>query len=216
MPAHAQTRYADALEKQSVRDIPATFGDTARNEWDKAYRAWLEFGQFEWPAFRYENLMVRIDDATNKTRFEKLSEPQQYWTSRWADQTNYRFWKDRALAEGEREGVTARRNFYEGLKALKAANFPLAVEKYREGLDVWAKVLDRHPVYREDDQTHQETRHTVRRYLLALKQIGEKEPETYPFMEWVKGQADEYNPDPFNQLEMIRTSNTTPIKPPTP
>jgi hypothetical protein len=33
MPAHAQTRYAAALEKQSVKDLEATFGERAQNEW---------------------------------------------------------------------------------------------------------------------------------------------------------------------------------------
>ncbi len=89
MPAHAQTRYAGALEKQSVRDIDPTFGDVARDEWNKANLAWLKFGTYEWPAFRYENQMIRIDDSmipTTSARYMSLTPEQKYWTERWADQ----------------------------------------------------------------------------------------------------------------------------------
>src|SRR5262245_10316500 len=40
MPAHAQTRYAIALEKMSIQDVPATFGEVAKNEWAKALNEW--------------------------------------------------------------------------------------------------------------------------------------------------------------------------------
>lgn len=33
MPAHAQTRYASGLEKMSMIDVEATFGEIAKNEW---------------------------------------------------------------------------------------------------------------------------------------------------------------------------------------
>lgn len=210
MPAHAQTRYAAALEKQSVRDIPPQFGSVARNEWARALNAWREFGEYEWPAFRYENQMVRVDDSTNKERWKKLTDEQKYWTNRWADQTNYVYWKTRSLAEGEPEGVKARQHFYEGTKAFKAANFPAAVEQYREGLRVWDELLSRpqYKVFREDDLNQKDTRHLVRRYMLALKNAGEKEPESYPFKDMQKKMEEEYNPDPFDQLEMIRTTGT--------
>src|SRR5262249_27888380 len=44
MPAHAQTRYASSLEKMSILDIPATFGEVAKNEWARSLREWLKFG----------------------------------------------------------------------------------------------------------------------------------------------------------------------------
>ena len=42
--SHAQTRYAISLEKESMKGIPATFGDRAQNEWLKAYNEWDAFG----------------------------------------------------------------------------------------------------------------------------------------------------------------------------
>ena len=73
MPAHAQTRYAAALEKQSVLNLQPTFAEVARNEWRRALSAWKEFGDFEWPAFRYESQMVRVDDSMNPERFVEPS-----------------------------------------------------------------------------------------------------------------------------------------------
>ena len=66
-------------------------------------------------------------------------------------------------------------------------------------------MLKDHKYFREDDLTRRDTRLIIRRYLSALKNIGEKEPETYPFKDWMKGPQDEFAPDPFDQLEMTRT-----------
>ena len=68
-------------------------------------------------------------------RYATLTENQQYWTNRWADQMNYRYWKDRCAAEMTDEGVQARQLFYEGTIAYKTADFDKAVEKFRDGLD---------------------------------------------------------------------------------
>lgn len=211
MPAHAQTRYAAALEKQSVRDLPPRFGGIAREEWRRALSAWKDFGDHEWPAFRYENQMVRIDDITDKERLAKLSEPVKYWTDRWAHQTNYRYWKDRAMAEGEPVGVEARETFYQGRKALIAADFPTAAERYRAGMTLWEGLLKRHEFFGKDDETRKETKRVVRRYLLSLKQSGEKEPEDFPFKELTKGVQEDLTPDPFDQLEMVRSATSSSV-----
>ena len=214
MPAHAQTRYAAALEKQSIRDLAPKFGGVAREEWRHAAEDWKEFGDYEWPAFHYENQMVRIDDSTNKARLKTLSEQQQYWTDRWANDTNYRYWKDRALAESEPEGVSAREHFYKGTKALKSADFPTAVVEYREGLEDWKALMPRHEAFDHDDDTKIDKLRYVRRYLLSLKQVGDKEPEEFPFKALMKEPQRDLPPDPFDQLEMKRTTaNPVPAVP---
>ncbi|MGE5755765.1 MAG: hypothetical protein ACM35G_08630, partial [Planctomycetaceae bacterium] len=89
MPAHAQTRYAASLEKMSIQDVPATFGEVAKNEWAKALAEWIKFGTY---TFMSHNEVMRdgklakepiqIDDVTNPKKFATLSENQQYWTNR--------------------------------------------------------------------------------------------------------------------------------------
>ena len=214
MPAHAQTKYANALEKQSIRDIPATFGGIAKAAWDEADRAWLDFGLHPWPAFRYEDQLVYIEDSLHEDRLDKMTPERKYWTNRWAEQTNYRYWRDRSIAEKSDDAVECRRVFYEGLKAMKTAQYPLAVEKYNEGMKKWDKVLENHKYFRNDDLNRKESRTLVRRFLLALKNIGEKEPETYPFKDLMKGPQEDFTPDPFDQLEMTRAQ--LPAAPPSP
>ena len=46
-----------------------------------------------------------IDDATNPEQLRKAcTDNQQYWTNRWADQMNYRYWKDRCAGRDDRRG----------------------------------------------------------------------------------------------------------------
>jgi hypothetical protein len=210
MPAHAQTRYAISLEKQSIRDVPATFGQIAQDEWDRAYREWLKFGDYPFPAFNKQEQKIRIDDATVPERFHALDDNGQYWTNNWANQQNYPYWKDRCLAEKTPKGVDARRYFYEGTLALKAASFRDAVEKFKIGLNIWTELLDQHPNFRDDDLNKRDTGHIVRRYVVALRQAGQEEPADLPFKDLYEAVKNDRNIDPFDQLEAMRSVKNTP------
>jgi len=215
MPAHAQTRYAAGLEKMSMQDIPATFGEVAKNEWAKALVEWEKFGKFE---FMTHNMIeingvaqkqpVYIDDATNSKKYEKLSDNQKYWTSRWSDQMNYRYWKDRSLAEMTNEGVQARQLFYEGTIAYKSGDPTKAVEKFRDGLAVWDKLLQNHKDYRNDDFNKKDTGLIVKRYIRSLRQLGEEQPAEFPFKDLLKGAEQDTTVDPFDAIEMLGTSSS--------
>jgi hypothetical protein len=123
---------------------------------------------------------IRIDDATVPERFARLTDNQKYWTDRWAGDTNYRYWKDRASAEMEKPGVQARQYFYEGTKALRTADFPLAVARFQAGLDLWKDLLDRHPVYRNDELNKKDTGRIVKRHVQALRLAGQEPPKDLP------------------------------------
>ena len=82
MPAHAQTRYAAGLEKMSILDVPATFGEVAKNEWAKALNEWVKFGDL-----RVRGLQRRQEaEGPHRRRHQPravqaaLSENQKYWT----------------------------------------------------------------------------------------------------------------------------------------
>jgi hypothetical protein len=213
MPAHAQTRYAGGLEKMSILDIPATFSEKARVQWAKALAEWLKFGLH---VFQTHNRVtvngelthqpVQIDDATDPKRLAKLHENQRYWTNRWSDQMNYRYWKDRAMAEMTPEGVQARHLFYDGTIAYKSGEFGKAVEKFREGLDLWNELLKKHRDYRNDDFNKKDTGLIVKRYTRALRQLGENEPKDFPFKDLLKGAEADSTVDPFDAIEMLGTS----------
>jgi len=226
MPASALTRFASALEKASVLNLPPTFGERARSEWTRAKDAWIAFGQHPFPAHslippEHRKQLIFIDDSTEPAQFRKriaemrLTKPQadnqEYWTNRWSDTTHYRYWKDRALAEMEPGGVEARRLFYEGTRAFKQADFPKAVEKFRDGLDRWQDVLAQHPIYRDDDLNKQDTGRVVRRYIKALANAGMERPKVVPFEKLIDTESP---PDPFDQTDMPVASmdGDTPIQ----
>lgn len=217
MPAHAQTRYAAALEKASVKDYPAVFGDKARDEWEKALAEWVKFGQFPFPAFSHPDQPVQLDwiswHENNDPRWtSELTDPQRHWTERWANDHNYRYWKDRCAAESTRSGVEARRLFYEATVALKQADFPTAVEKYRSGLELFQNLLAQHKAYRDDLLNKKDVVYLVKRYALALRQIGQPElPEDAPFRDLYQQFGNEaIPPDPYDALEVLGRRKAAP------
>jgi hypothetical protein len=218
MPAHAQTRYAIGLEKESMKGVEATFGPRAQNEWLKAHQEWLAFGTHIFDthnAVEVDGKMTRqkvqLDDnnISNHDRWVKLHPNQQYWTDRWADQMNYPYWKDRCDAEKDVAGTRARKLFYEGTKAYKSADFPLAVEKFKEGLQVWDKLLERHQPYRRDDLNRKDTGLVVKRYARACQQSQIDLPKETPFMDLLKAYENDSSKDPFDALEMLDNSART-------
>lgn len=203
MPGLSLIRYAEALEKKSIQGIEPTFKERAQVSWRRAFDNWVDkFGRHPFPMFRYEHRDVFLDDFTHPERFKKFDKDLQYWTDRWAQQTHYAFWKDRCAAEMEKDGVRARELFYEGTKAFKQAMPVEAVDRYREGLALWKKLLERHPVYRDDDMNRNDTGKIVRRYLRALQNAGMEKPKDVPFEHLLKELEGDEVPDPFDEMEM--------------
>lgn len=211
MPAHAQTRYAAGLEKASILDIPATFGEVAKNEWAKALIEWEKFGTY---TFMTPNQTknkegklidepVQIDNMFQPEKYAAISENARYWTNRWADQMNYPYWKDRSMAEMTNEGVQARQLFYEGTIAYKRGDPEQAAKKFREGLDIWDLLLKEHPQYQSDKFNEKDTGLIVKRYVRSLKQLGEPEPEVYPFKALLQAAEQDTSVDPFDANEML-------------
>jgi hypothetical protein len=210
MPAHAQTRYAAGLEKMSIYGIPATFGEVAMAAWLLASDEWKEFGYHTFTSpnviernGKLERDKIQIDQATQTDRFKEFTDNQLYWANRWSDQMNYRYWKERSLAELTTDGVTARQLFYEGTVAYKTGDFPTAADKFKEGLELWKKVLADHPAYRDDELSKRETGQIVKRYVRVLRQNQTPVPGNLPFKEYLPLVEHDNTPDPFDTLDMI-------------
>jgi len=213
MPAHAQTRYAAGLEKMSTKGVEATFGEVAKAEWFDASEEWLSFGKHVYlshnEVMRDGKLVrdkIQLDDACFPDRFKKMPQNQLYWTMRWADQMNYRYWKERAQAEMTKDGVLARQLFYEGTVAYKTGDFPTAAEKFKEGLKVWKTVMDEFPTYRDDDLSKRETGQIVKRYVKVLKQNLTPIPDDLPFKDYLRLVEHDTTVDPFDAIEMLGVS----------
>lgn len=213
MAAHAGTKYAIYLEKESKLGIPPIFSERAKEAWRTALGDWQVFGDHEWEAFNDpDHNKVYLDDYMNEEKFKTLPETRRYWTERWATQMNYPYWKDRCIAEMSDEGIQARRFFHEGRKALKEADFPKSVGAYTQGLALWKSLLDKHKYYREDQLNQQDTGLIVNYYIRALKQMNEEVPPDAPFLELGKKYEKEKSVDPFDVLEVIPSSVYQQIK----
>jgi hypothetical protein len=210
MPAHAQTRHAAALEKMSTYGIEAIFGEVAKNEWFNAFTEWDKLGDHVFDSFnevmRDGKLVrdkIKLNDACYPERLKTMPENQVYWTNRWADQMNFRYWRERSQAEMDNQAVLARQSFYEGTKAYKTGDFLVAAEKFKAGLDAWKKVMEQYPTYRDDELSKRETGHIVRRYVRVLKQSLIPIPDDLPFKDYQKLVEADPSVDPFDALEML-------------
>jgi hypothetical protein len=215
MPAHAQTRYAAGLEKMSIYGIPATFGEVAKDAWNGAWHEWVQFGQHEFLSHnevprngRLERDLIKLDDCSVPERLAQLNDNQRYWAQRWGDQMNYRYWKERCMAEMTDDGVRARQLFYDGTVAYKTGDFPTAAEKFKAGLGVWKKVLNDYPWYRDDDLNKKETGLIVKRYKRVLTQAGTSLPDDLPFKDLLPLAEADNTVDPFDAIEMIGVPGT--------
>jgi hypothetical protein len=204
MPAHAQTRYALALEKMSIENVEPQFGQVARGAWERALADWVEFGTYPFPAFNEREQLIYLDNQTRPDVFAKLSENERYWTDRWSSQMNYPYWKERSQAEATDQGVNARELFYKGSLALKRAEFPKAVEAFRSGLELWANLLQRFPNFSRDSLNQKDTGILVKRYVQALRNVGGEIPEDLPFKDLYEAVKNETHLDPYDQLDMMR------------
>ena len=210
MPAHAQSRYAAGLEKMSTAGIQATFGEKAKAEWSNAWTEWDEFGHFVFMSHNEvlrDGKMVRdkikLDDIMHTERYKQMPENQLYWTQRWSDQMNYRYWKERCEAEATEKGVMARELFYEATRAYKTGDFPTAAAKFKGGLELWKTVMADFPNYRDDDLNKKDTGRIVQRYQRALKQLQMPFPADVPFKDYLALVQNDNTVDPFDATEML-------------
>ncbi len=116
---------------------------------------------------------------------------------------NYRYWKERCMAEKSAGGVLARQFFYEGTVAYKTGDFTKAAEKFQQGLTTWRTVLNDFPGYRDDELNKKDTGLVVKRYVRVLKQLGNPVPADLPFKELLPLMENDSTVDPFDVLEMI-------------
>jgi hypothetical protein len=227
MPAHSQSRYAGSLEKMSIAGIPATFGEVAKNEWYHALNEWEKFGKHVFISHNEvprDGKMVRdkiqLDDIMYPEKYKQMPDNQLYWTQRWSDQMNYRYWKERCRAEMDNNGVLARQLFYEATLAYKTGDFPKAAEKFKQGLEVWRTVMDDYPIYRDDDLNKKDTGQIVKRYVRTLRQLQMEVPANLPFKDYLPLVQNDTTVDPFDAIEMgvfgIDTKPQTPASPAAP
>lgn len=147
-----------------------------------------------------------LDDIMHPEHYKEMPDNQLYWTQRWSDQMNYRYWKERCRAEATTNGVLARQHFYDATRAYKTGDFPKAADRFKEGLELWKTVMNEFPNYRDDDLNKKDTGHIVKRYLFALKQLQVPVPNDVPFKDYLPLIQNDTTVDPFDATEMLGVS----------
>jgi hypothetical protein len=223
MPAHASTRFAIAQEKMSIKGIEPKFGEAASRSWQQANDEWLVFGNHKFPAFNFPGVDVQLEDIFHIDTLDQgiaeaaagkpkeKAEARKYWTDRWSNDTNYRYWRSRSMAESQKSGVEGRRLFYEATRALKSADFQVAADKYKSGLQLWKDLLAQYPAFSGDMLHREDIGFILKRYALALRQLGiDQVPEDTPFFDIYNEVKDRDLPvDPHDALEVLGRDATT-------
>ena len=95
--------------------------------------------------------------------------------------------------------MLARQLFYEATRAYKTGDFPMAAEKFKEGLELWKTVMDEFPTYRDDELNKKDTGQIVKRYVRVLKQnLRRRSPTILPFKDYLPLVENDTTVDPFD------------------
>ena len=116
-PVRSQFDYADALQREGY------FWDTAREAWREGLKDWTEtFGKerFRTPAgmiyldVSHPDEIRRLAQENNQTEKEI-----RYWLDRYQKTSNYPYWRERALAEAEKNTAEAHSEIYDGQRLFR-------------------------------------------------------------------------------------------------
>ena len=117
-------------------------------------------------------------------------------------QINYEYWGTLTKAEQEDETLAARQLLYEAEKANAEADLDLAIAKYEQAFELWAKVFDNYPVLTLDDLSDDLVQ-AIRRYTIAIDQ--EEFDEDFPLLDFVKMmQSDNRSAEEYDRLRKIQ------------
>jgi hypothetical protein len=134
-----------------------------------------------------------------------LAHEELYWCDRYSTMINYRYWKERTVAESEPDTIAARQLFFTGLESFREGDPETAHTKLKEGLDLWKKVLDKFTRLRDDDLTVEETVKVVMAYKHVRDQLEMPplSPEDTPFQEFIL-KVTPHEPTPEEYQEMMK------------
>ncbi|MGH7199566.1 MAG: hypothetical protein ACREJB_03115 [Planctomycetaceae bacterium] len=152
-PARSQFDYADAMNREGQ------FDEVARQAWSQAEIDWTEkYGREEflspggW-------IILEADEETIRAlaRRDGVSiKDKQFWTDRYQNTANYRYWRTRATAEKDPVLVKAHRELYEGRQLFRDLKFRAAREKLWTGMELYAQALAKYPQLTTEDESIEE------------------------------------------------------------
>jgi hypothetical protein len=157
------------------------------------------------------------DDAAGKTarqqfrefaaaaaKLGQIADEELYWCDRYATMINFRYWKERTLAESQAETVATREHFYKGMERYREGDPETARKELEQGLESWKNLLEQYPHMRDDDLTAEEAVGIVRAYLSVRQQLDlpPLKDDEIPFAHYIRRFTPQM-PDP-EQMEMMQ------------
>ncbi len=189
-PTRALLDFASTLQREGI------FEEVCRKAWEDAFQEWTTV----YGAEKYESdaglvhLEVSREEEADLTKAEKdISDVRKkisFWVGRYQDMTNYRYWRTRALAEGEQNTVEAHRELYTGERAYLQGNFTEAKQLLVSGMTKYEKMVNDYPPLADDDETIEEGLMGQLNWRACLLLDQEPVPETYPLKKmWTEKQS---------------------------
>jgi len=180
-PARQLLSYAEMFHKEG------RFGDEAGAAWQAAFDEWTgDYGKMEFDTSIGD--VWQEADAEDYAEMARRNETNENLIRAAVDRlqkmTNYRYWRERARAEGEQVTVDARRLIFEGKQAFREGDTELAKEKIIEGLSKFQVMMEKYPNIASNETTIEDVMLAIR-YLKAIyiDLDGEQLPEDIPLIE---------------------------------
>jgi hypothetical protein len=132
----------------------------------------------------------------------RLCHEELYWCDRYASMINYRYWKERTVAESETDTINARRHFFTGLEQFHGGDLEAAKQEFDEGLKLWKSILEKYQRIHDDDITADETVKIVRVYHAVCQQLDiEIALDELPFQEYLRKYTQpQATPEEYEQM----------------
>ena len=176
-PARSQLDYAVALQREGV------FDEVARIAWQDGYNDWTQgFGKM---IFQKPGCAIYLEaDADDVREMAKTNNVEESLIRKWLTSnqnvTNYRYWRMRAIAESEKETVTAHRLLYSGEQYFRTGELDKAFVDLSEGMRLFEAMLRRNPGLLIDDLMAEEGLWAVMLWKKTHQLKGQPEPPNYP------------------------------------
>ena len=167
-PARAQMSYAEMMMKEGRFDEDSPIIIEA---WNIGYREWTKSYSEGKPGFGMELFdspagKIRLDAQTDQEMeaLRQLDDPpgkfslklKQHWVDRARKTCNYNYWKLRAMIEALPETIQAHREIYQGRLNHKSAKHGKAIQHLESGLNLYAKLMKKHPELLSRDESIEE------------------------------------------------------------
>ena len=176
-PTRTLSDYAIALQDEGI------FEERTRRAWADAFEEWTtKYGKEEFPVLENSTPLHMELTPAEAQELSKTPAGRQTieWIIRYQDIVNYRYWRQRCLAEQEPLTTEAHRDLYNGREKYFESHFGEATRFLLSGMAKLETMLKKHPEMYGDDSFTEEGLVAQVFWRSILKVEGERVPDKYP------------------------------------